>query len=125
HLDQIHVALPRQIERLLDRQDAELLAVRAHDPDLPNANPLVDADVLRRDRCRSSGAGPAQAERPTVRGADRLPISAASSASTRSTGRAPASSPLRRLTLAVPFCASRSPTTSMYGTFRSWASRIR
>src|SRR6266540_1127726 len=64
-------------------------------------------------------------ERPTVRVADRDVISAARSASTRSTGTAPRSSPLRWRRLTVPLCRSRSPTTSMYGTLRTCASRMR
>src|SRR5206468_2760818 len=50
-------------------------------------------------------------ERPTVRLASRAPISRTRSASTRSSGTAPRSSPVRWRRLTVPFSASRAPTT--------------
>ena len=46
HLDEIHLPLPRQLQGLRDRQDPQLLALRADNTDLPNANALVDADLL-------------------------------------------------------------------------------
>jgi hypothetical protein len=38
--------LLRLLQRLADGQDAQLLALRADDPDLSDANALVDADFL-------------------------------------------------------------------------------
>ena len=96
--------LPRELQRLGDGQDPELLALGADDPDFPHPNALVDPDVLCLYGARSLRAGPAQPVRPTVRVAERLPISAASSATMRSTGTAPRSSPVRRRRLAVPLC---------------------
>src|SRR6266542_583236 len=137
HLDEVEVAGAGGLQRFLDRHDAELLALGADDAYLANTDAFVDADVgpsLLTDRRYSSGnegegdrgarrrAGHAH-ERPTVRVADRDVISAARSASTRSTGTAPRSSPLRWRRLTVPLCRSRSPTTSMYGTLRTCASR--
>ena len=53
HFHQVHVPLPRQIEGLGDGEDPQLLAIGAHHPDFPHANPLVDANILRRYSCRS------------------------------------------------------------------------
>ena len=46
HFDEIHLALSRELQRLRDGQDPQLLAVRADHADFPNANPLVDPDLL-------------------------------------------------------------------------------
>ncbi len=74
----------------------------------------------------SDGNGrPPDHERPTLRPEAREPISRARSASTRSRGIAPRSSPVRCRRLTVPLWLSRSPATSMYGTFLNCASRMR
>ena len=46
HLDEIELLLLRGLERLLDRQDAELRPLGADDADLPNADGFVDANFL-------------------------------------------------------------------------------
>src|SRR5215470_14949379 len=151
HLHQIELLLARGLEGRRDGQDAELRAVGADDADFPDADAFVDTDVLgltdrrgsslvrvvRAAGRRGAGAQPAEArletlnhgpgdhERPTARLASREPISRARSASTRSSGTAPRSSPVRWRRLTVPFSASRAPTTSMYGTLRTCASRMR
>ena len=44
-LDQVELPLLRDPERLGDRQDTELLALRADDPDFPRPNALVDPEI--------------------------------------------------------------------------------
>src|SRR3972149_5638793 len=79
HFDEVHVALLRQIQRLRDGEDPQLLAVGAHHPHFPDANAFVDPNVLGLYRRDSLLCG-APADRPTVRGAGRLPSSPAASA---------------------------------------------
>src|SRR5213083_1204746 len=138
-LDEVELLGARRLQRLLGRHDPELLALRAHHADFAGADAFVDTDLLCfadgrlldvRDgewppRSRCADAGPLDHERPTVRLGSRAAISRARSAITRSTETAPRSSPLRWRRLTVPCSASRPPQTSMYGTLRSWASRIR
>src|SRR5215470_9475751 len=138
-LDEIELLIARRLQRLLGRHDSELLALRADHTDLAGADAFVDTNFLCladkrlldvRDRgwpprARRAGAGPLDHERPTVRLASRAVISRVRSASTRSTGTAPRSSPVRWRRLTVPCSASRPPQMSMYGTLRSCASRMR
>ena len=44
--DAARIATMRVRKQKTDRQDAQLLALRADHADLPNANALVDADLL-------------------------------------------------------------------------------
>src|SRR5438477_3029137 len=138
-LDEVELLAARRLQRLRGRHDPELLALRAHHADLAGADAFVDTDLLCladrrlldvrdggcRPRARSAGDGPLGHERPTVRLAARVPISRTRSATTRSTGTAPTSSPVRWRTPTVPASASRPPHTSMYGSLRSCASRMR
>src|SRR5262249_4219324 len=106
-LDQVEVLLLREPERVLGRHDAQLGAVGADDAALARADVGVDAGLVL-----DLGYGAPPGSRAAAA------VSATNAASAIASCTAP---PVRGAT--VSDAASRSPTTTITGTFSSCASR--
>src|SRR4030095_10692270 len=117
-LNEVESLLTCNDERLRRRHDPELLTGFVDHPDLTNPDALVGTNAVitswRAIECDNVLLGYRLFRR----------ISSSASDKNASTGRAPRSPPDRLRTATVPSEDSRSPATSMYGTFCSWASRI-
>ena len=109
HLDQVEVLGPRALERLRRVHDTQLLPFRAHEPDFRYIDLFVDSGFLGDDVLLYFA---------------RLTVSPRNRSRNASTLMEGSCSPPRLRGVTICCAASRSPTTSAYGTLFSWDSRI-
>src|SRR5512140_1402941 len=109
HFDQIEVLGPRALERLRRVHDTQLLHFGAHEPDFRYLDLFVDSGFLGDDVLLYSV---------------RLTASPRRRSMNASIGMGVSCSPPRRRGETFCASASRSPTTSAYGTLFTWDSRI-